>query len=97
MKTILEELFNGKIFPDELIVSKNPKYYPLNEEIAGTLEAWKSRLSEDNYQELQRLVDLQIQSDSLHAEASFMYGFKLGAMIMIEVFNGKSELVCQRD
>ncbi len=36
---------------------------------------------------------MRSQVDSMHAEASFMYGFKLGAAIMIEVMTGKGELV----
>ncbi|NBJ14071.1 MAG: hypothetical protein FNP40_00540 [Dehalobacter sp. 4CP] len=97
MKTILEELFDGNIYPAELIISKNPEYYPLNEKISCTLETWKHKLSQDNFEELENLLDLRLQSGSMHAEASFIYGFKLGAMIMIEVFTGKSELVYNRD
>jgi len=37
------------------------------------------------------------QVDSLHAEASFMYGFKLASWIMIEVMTGKGELVRNED
>ena len=86
MKTILEELYAGKIYPDELIVSKNPDYDPLSKEISCTLEIWKNKLSDDNYKELEKLLDLRSRSDSMHAEASFMYGFKFGAMLMVEVF-----------
>jgi len=31
MKTILEQLFDGNIYPDELIISKDPEYRPLNQ------------------------------------------------------------------
>lgn len=37
-------------------------------------------------------MDLRSQVDSLHDEASFMYGFKLAKWIMIEVITGKGEL-----
>ena len=39
------------------------------------------------------LLDLRSQEDAMHAEASFVYGFKLGAMIVTEVMRGKGELV----
>jgi hypothetical protein len=38
MKTILEELYDGHIFPGELIVPKDPEYRPLNKQIAPS---WK--------------------------------------------------------
>ncbi|WP_422857194.1 DUF6809 family protein [Desulfitibacter alkalitolerans] len=38
MKTILKELFDGNIYPDELIISRDPEYYPLNKKISGTME-----------------------------------------------------------
>ncbi len=93
MKTILEELFDGNIYPDELIISRDSEYWPLNQKISGFMDMWKNKLSEDDFTTLESLLDLRSQVDSLHAEASFMYGFKLGAMIIIEVMTGKGELV----
>jgi len=30
VKSILEELYGGTIYPDELIISRDPEYRPLN-------------------------------------------------------------------
>jgi len=97
MKTILEELFDGNIYPDELIISKDPEYRPLNQKISDTIGLWKKKLSEEDYEQLEDLLDLRSQSDSMHAAASFMYGFKLGAIIIFEVLTGKGEIVRSRD
>lgn len=93
MKTILEELYEGNIYPDELIVSKDPEYRPLNKKISDTMEMWKKKLSEDDYNQLEALLDLRSELSSIEASESFMYGFRLSALIMIEVFTGKEELV----
>jgi predicted metallo-beta-lactamase superfamily hydrolase len=93
MKTILEELYDGNIYPDELIVSKDPEYRPLNQEISNTMKIWRSKLSEDDYEQLEALMDLRCKSTSMEASATFMYGFKLGAIIMIEVLTEKEKLV----
>lgn len=93
MKSILEKLFDGSIYPDELIVSKDPEYWPLNQKIAGIMDRWRSRLSKEEFAELEDMMDLRSLVDSLHAEASFTYGFKLATWIMIEVITGKEELV----
>lgn len=93
MKTILEELFDGYIFPAELIVPQNPEYWALNQKTAGLKETWQKKLSEDEYQALQTLLELHCQSMALEISASFEYGFKLGAMIMMEVLGGRGKLV----
>lgn len=93
MKSILEELYEGNIYPDELIVSKDPEYRPLNKRISDMLAMWKKKLSEDDYNQLENLLDLRSQSSSMEASESFMYGFKLGTLIMMEVLNGKEDVV----
>ena len=93
MKTILEELYDGNIYPDELIISKDPEYRPLNKRISDMLAMWKKKLSEEDYNQLETLLDLRSESSSMEASESFMYGFRLGALIMIEVLTGKEELV----
>lgn len=93
MKSILQELYDGSICPDELIISKDPEYWPLNKKISGMMDMWRNKLSKDEFTELEALMDLRSQVDSLHAEASFLYSFKLATWIMIEVMTGKGELV----
>ena len=97
MKTILEELYDGNIYPDELIISKNPEYKLLNKRISEMLSMWKKKLSEDDYNQLEKLLDVCSQSSSLEISESFLYGFRLGSLIMVEVFTGKDELVRKRD
>ena len=97
MKTILEEMFAGNIYPDELIISKDPEYHQLNKKISDAMEMWKNILSEDDYEQLEALLDLYSKSNSMDATASFVYGFKLGATIIIEVLSGKGELVGDRE
>lgn len=93
MKSILEELFDGNVNPVELIIPKNPEYRPLNRKISDAILMWRDKLSENDFQELEELLDLRSQADSMYAEASFMYGFKLASWIMIEVMTGETELV----
>lgn len=97
MKSILEELYNGNIYPSEGIVSKDPKYRPLNKRISEILSMWKKKLSEDDYNQLETLLDLRSQSTSMEAAETFICGFRLGALMMIEVLTGKEELVHRED
>lgn len=97
MKTVLEELYNGNMYPAELIISKNPEYRPLNKKISDMLAAWKNKLPEDDYIQLENLLDLRIQLSLMETSESFLYGFRLGVLIMIEVYTGKEELVRSED
>ncbi len=93
MRSILEELYEGNICVDELIVSKHPEYRPLNKRISETLAMWRNKLSQEDYNQLEKLMDLRSEASSIEASEAFMNGFKLGAVIIMEVLNGKEELV----
>ena len=97
MKTILEELYNGHIFPAELIVPQDPEYRPLNQKISDIKKTWEKKLSAEDYQSLEILLKLCYESMDMEVSASFGYGFKLGALMMLEVVSGKEELVQRED
>lgn len=97
MKSILEELYGGNIYPDALIISKDPEYRTVIKKISDMLAVWKKKLSEDDYNQFRSLLDLHSEASSMEASESFMYGFRLGTLIMIEVFSGKEELVHRGD
>lgn len=89
MKNFLEELYYGKLCPSEQIVSDDPKYRALNRQISEMMQMWRRKLSEEDFRQLEAMLDLQGESNALHNMATFVQGFKLGASMMIEVFDGK--------
>ena len=92
MKSILEELFYGQIFPFERIVPQDPEYRPLNRKKSDMKQTLQARLPAEDYQALEGLLDLDCDSSVMEAYASFEFGFKLGALIMLEVLGSKGEL-----
>ncbi len=93
MRSILEELYNGRIFPAELIVPKDLDYCSVNQTISDLKETWQQKLSTEDFKLLEALLELYYESSTLEASASFGYGFKLGALLMLEVLGGREELV----
>ena len=93
MKPILEELYDGRIFPAELILPKDPQYRPLSQKISDAMKIWREKLSETDYQQLEALLNLHSHFDDMEATAAFAHGFKLGALIMMEVLAGREEVV----
>ena len=84
MQTILKQLYNGGIRPDESIVSKDPNYRPICREASQLREHLKKELSKEYADRIDRLDDLNMQICSLESQESFVYGVKLGAKLMME-------------
>lgn len=90
MKSIIDALFDGKILPYEQIgVSGDEEYDALNQNISEKREYFKSRLTEEDCKRLEALDLLYEQSASVQDVETFRYGFRLGVLIMAEVFTGK--------
>lgn len=97
MKSILEELYHGNLCLDEGLVPDDPEYRALNQQIIESLDNWKKKLPEGDFNGLESLLGLQCRTDSMEATVAFQSGFKLGALIMLEVLSGKEGLVRGRD
>ncbi|MEC0333155.1 hypothetical protein P4H42_26650 [Paenibacillus macerans] len=93
MKMILEALYRGQLYPDEAIVPSHPEYRSLSRQVGEQTEQWRERLGEEAFHELEEYFDLCDSVDSMHIEAAFLYGFRLGANLMIEVMSKREELV----
>ncbi|WP_340020797.1 DUF6809 family protein [Paenibacillus sp. FSL K6-1096] len=75
--------------PDSLY--HDPHYRPLNRQITDSLEAWKQRLSPEEFEELEALLELYSQVQGMDMTAAFVSGFKAGTMMMIEVLADDQE------
>lgn len=92
MKSGLEALFYGNLRPEETILPQNPEYRIINNSISDAICLWKEKLSPDDFDQLEKLLDLRGQSESMYATASFVHGFQLGTLMMMEVCAAKEEL-----
>jgi len=84
---IIENLYEGNIDPAASIVPRNPEYRVLIQKITDDLHKWKKKLSEDEFEELERLLDLRRELEIMQARESFIQGFKIAGQMMIEVLN----------
>lgn len=93
MKTILEALYRGQINPDEVIVPSQPEYRAISRQVSERTVQWRERLGEEAFRELEEYFDLCDSANSMHVEAAFLHGFKLGTNLLIEVMNSREELI----
>ncbi|MEK5166562.1 DUF6809 family protein [Paenibacillus sp. FSL R5-0527] len=93
MKSMLEALYCGEFRPEEKIVPRDPEFRRIRREISEAKGMWKGKLSADNFNQLETLLDLYRQTESMQATSSFVNGFQLGALMMMEIYAAKEELI----
>lgn len=93
MKNILDELYYGNLHPEECIIPTDPEYRPLNKKISKLMEEARERLSEKDFATLEQILDLTSDSSSMVTSASFVEGFRIGALVMVEVFCREGKMV----
>ncbi|MEK3684429.1 DUF6809 family protein [Paenibacillus sp. FSL R10-2736] len=92
MVIILEDFYYGRLHPNELIKPNDPELQKINQKTIDLLQMLKARLSEEDFDQVEMLYDLQSDSNSLHSALSFIQGYKIGALMMIDVFSDKDSV-----
>lgn len=72
MKSILKDFYFGNIRPEE--------------EISDSMQYFKKNLSENDFELLKEMMDLSGQAKAMQAAETFVQGFRMGALTMVEVF-----------
>lgn len=94
---ILEELWNGNILPSERNIGMGGKIQHLGELIIRHEKALDPLLSEKAKELLEKLQDNQAEWASLNECEIFMYGFRLGARITLEVMDDSDKMAEVKD
>jgi hypothetical protein len=92
MKSILSDLYEGKLHPDETIMPTDPEYRQNNRAISKSLEVCKIKFSESDFKLLEEVLNLYGTSHAMLNSATFIEGFRVGVLMMIEVFIKKEEI-----
>lgn len=87
MESMIEKIYNGSLQPDAYINPQDPEYRKLTKETSDLMEECQKRFSENDFRFIEGTIDLYGKSYSVHSTASFVHGFKNGALMMIEVLN----------
>jgi len=93
MKSVLEELYLGNIDPNTAYFKRDSDFGRAMGRIAENEDQLLKRLHEPEKTMFAAFSDAQAEINSLTATEKFSVGFKLGALLMVEVFTGKEELV----
>ncbi|MGZ7440983.1 DUF6809 family protein [Paenibacillus sp. TH7-28] len=74
-------------------IPRDPEFRRIRREISEAKGMWKGKLSTDNFNQLEALLDLHRQTESMQATSTFINGFQLGALMMMEIYAAKKELI----
>ena len=85
MKSILEELFYGNVCPSTDCRSKDEKTKKLMEHLADHHEKLNNTLTDKQKELLEKFDDCYGELNDINEREIFVYAFRLGARIAIEV------------
>lgn len=93
MPSILEEFARGNILPEPRFFKKNSHYERAMQQLIDTEEKLFSVLNEQEKELLKTFSETQSEVSYLSGIDRFIYGYRLGVLITMEVFNGKDDLI----
>lgn len=87
MSILLEELYNGNLFPCENVRPIAPRYNEVCREIDKEIEFWQKKLCQEEFKKIENLILLSCEQSDFDCKENFVQGFKMGAMMVIEVMS----------
>ena len=88
---ILEELYNGQVYPFEEIVPQDEAYRETNQKISEIREYFYENLSPEEREKFEEMNRLSREVAYMESYANFAYGFRLSALLMCDVFIGEND------
>lgn len=89
---LLEQIYYGNFLPSEHIQSQDPKYHPSIDEAEEENRHMRKLLNRDDMTHLEHLLDLNLDISCMESCASFVCGFRYGALLMLVILESKDSL-----
>ena len=93
MRSILEEFACGNISPEIKYFKSDSEYGRAMQKLADIEEKLSSALTDEEKQMLDEFVGSQAKISCLSGKDKFIYGYRLGVLMTMEVFNGLDDLI----
>ncbi len=84
-KTLLQQLYDGEVYPAECINPRSQEYLKINRAISEEKHYFYGVLSEEHRKHFDEIDDLWYQANSVYGYENFVYGLRLGVRLMIEI------------
>lgn len=93
MKSILEEFANDNILPGSRYFKQNSEYGKAIKKAFDLEDTLGGLLNENERKLLDEFSSAQAEVSRLSSMDKFIYGYRLGVLMTMEVFNGRDDLV----
>ncbi|MEK3715804.1 DUF6809 family protein [Paenibacillus sp. FSL R7-0333] len=91
--SLLEDLYYGKICPNEQICLNDPEYAQNSKLISERMHILQANLSPEDFTMLEEIMDLNSLLTSISSASAYTLGFRTGAAMLVEVLEHKEELI----
>jgi len=98
MKTtsILEDFARGNISPNVGSIRRGTHYDRTMKALVENENKLTEGLNEDLQDTMKQYIDLQAEANLISTTDSFIYGYRLGVLMTMEVFNGNDNAIFRR-
>ena len=86
--SILDDLYNGRIYPFEQIVPADKNYRPVNAKVGEMREYFIEKLPPEDREKFSQWHSLIHEVNYMDSYANFVYGFRLGLLLGLETLTG---------
>ena len=83
---IMELLYNGRIYPQEAIMSQDERFTEAEEKVSELFDDLHDRLNDKDKKQIEEVRDTMYESQSYAEEEHFRYGLTLGILLMQEIY-----------
>ncbi|MCD7920697.1 MAG: hypothetical protein LUG45_11650 [Clostridiales bacterium] len=83
---IMELLYNGRIYPQEAIMSQDERFTEAEEKVNELFDDLHDRLNDKDKKQIEEVRDTMYESQSYAEEEHFRYGLTLGILLMQEIY-----------
>ena len=85
MNKILEDLYEGRVYPSEQYKPITKYYTHLRKEQQKHYDEFKRKIDSSLIEEFDDIIDEKCNAISIELSEMFIYGFKIGAKMMMEI------------
>ena len=82
---LLEELWKGKVTPDERAVQKGSPYQKIRRESIACMECFRKELSPEGKKALEEFFNKEAQLTDISEQDAFVRGVRIGAQFILDV------------
>jgi len=90
-ENILEQLFDGRIFPEESLCLNNPEYHKVNKAFNKEKDRLLKLVPDSDFQTFSTMEDLHNKLCNIFGFEGFVTGYKLGIKLLFEALKRSDE------